>query len=267
MKINECKAPLSLALSLAIEQLYATFNGYRAPTDLLDVCTHCCMSPELEKEMRKMPLRQLTIKHFYEYNTSAKSSEQPPEEIKYLLPRMLELLAQGAELHHSTELYLQRMGKCEATEYSIAERTAIDAFALAFFADGLAQYPSLSTNLFMGSNAFDILLMFDLGGVKIQPLLKYWLDTESVASTLHYAEASYWGFWNEYRIKNAFTDDDSKFSEVMKNWLMNKQNRDCFAGKILAINIGNMESANDCECSSSFKLKDIVESVFDLIAE
>ena len=255
----------------AIEQVYAAFDQCRAPDHLLDVCVGCCMDAALEKEMRCMPLRQLTARHFYEYNTSAKSEVQPGDEIRYLLPRMLELLSQGAELHHSTELYLDRVGRCEPGSFSAQERVAIDAFALVFFAEGLRQHhwQARAPSPFMGSNAFDILLMFDLGGIALEPLLTHWLQAQGTSATLHYVNASYWDFWKAQEIDNAFAADRPAFRETMKSWLLDARHRECFAAKMLALDASMIDQAGGCECGCGAGLgpKEIFESVFDLIAE
>jgi hypothetical protein len=261
---NEYKVPS--ALDMAIDQLYAIFRVYQAPKNMLDVCVGCCMPEPLEKEMRTLRLVQLNAKHFREYNESAKSRVQPAREIKYFLPRMLQLLAQGAELHHSTELYLQRMGNCDPSEYSATERLAIDRFALAYFAEGLSQYPTGSAHRFAGSSAFDILLMFHLGGVTLEPLLAYWLQTQEPASTLHYAESSYWGFWSTQNVKNAFAQERSGFCETMQSWMLNTQHRERFAQKLLAVDVDKFETAETCSCCSRPGLACMVGSVFDWVS-
>ena len=255
----------------ATEQVYAVFGQRRAPDHLLDVCTGCCVDVAVEKEMRCMPLRQLTARHFYEYNTSAKSEVQPADEIKYFLPRMFELLSQGAELHHSTELYLDRVGRCEPGVFSRPERAAIDAFALAFFSEGLSchhwQAHAQAQDLFMGSNAFDILLMFDLGGVALEPLLAYWLEAQGSGATLHYVEASYWDFWKAQEIENAFASDRPAFREIMKSWLLDVRHRERFAQKMLALDASTIGQADGCGCGGCLGPRQIYDSVFDLIAE
>jgi len=259
----------SPAMNHAVEQVYAAFGQYRAPGHLLDVCTFCCMDAALEKEMRCLPLPQLTARHFYEYNTSAKSEVQPGDEIKYFLPRMLELLSQGAELHHSTELYLDRLGRCEADALSVRERAAIDAFAWVFFAEGLQQHhwQTQAPGRFMGSNAFDILLMFDLGGIALEPLLAHWLQAQSPGATLHYVNASYWDFWRTREIENAFAEDRPAFCETMKSWLLDARHRAHFARKMLALDVSAIDRQNACARGAGMGPKDIFESVFDLIAD
>lgn len=68
--------------------------------------------PRAGKANAPPALRQLTTRHFYAYGDTAKSLVQPSSELRYLLPRLLELLAEGAELRHSTELILDRLGNC-----------------------------------------------------------------------------------------------------------------------------------------------------------
>ncbi|WCM89083.1 hypothetical protein [Acidovorax sp. NCPPB 3576] len=259
-------ATLPSALREAVDAAYAAFQRHGPPTQMLDVCTGCCMDEAMEREMRRLPLREITARHFYEYNSSAKSSEQPAEEMLYLLPRMLELLAQGEELHHSTELYLDRLGRCPADALSRPERAAVDAFALAFFREGLgrsAQEPSP----FHGANAFDILLMFHIGGIAIAPLLAHWLQDDRASAVLHYADGSYWDFWGKQRIQNAFSEDRPEFQTTMKDWLLDAGHRQRFSRKILAIDAQALEGPQPCGCGSHMGPRQILEAVFDVISE
>lgn len=87
MSMKKQSTPAATPLEAATQAVYQAFARYDAPHGLLDVCTACCMDAELEREMRHLPLRQLTQRHFYEYNDSAKSQVQPADEIKYLADR------------------------------------------------------------------------------------------------------------------------------------------------------------------------------------
>src|SRR5256885_7718593 len=64
------------ALVAASQALYQSFAGYRSPSVALDACVTCCMDADLEREMRRLPLRSLTEHHFYQYNDAAKSVVQ-----------------------------------------------------------------------------------------------------------------------------------------------------------------------------------------------
>ena len=121
------------ALRAIVAKAHRTFRHHAAPPFPLDVCLNCCVSEQTEKRLRQWPLDQLTDRYFYEYNTSAKSDIQPVAEIGHLLPRMLELLAEGTEIHHSIELSLDRLGRCPKGSWNEGEQEVLDRFASAYF--------------------------------------------------------------------------------------------------------------------------------------
>jgi len=262
---NTLKRELSPALKHAVERLYFVFNGYRAPTYCLDVCLACCMDEVLEKEMRRLPLRRISAKHFYAYNDTAKSEVQPADELKYLLPRMLELLADGADLHHSRAIYLQRLGNCETGAFTVKEYEAIEAFALAYFADHLSRHRWQCGEGHPGDLAFELLLMFDIGGIDVRPLLEHWLKDDSVAATLHYVNAGFYDFWQAQCIKDAFAEDRPAFQAQMKTWLTDHSHRQTFARRILKLEMNNLDQTPTCYYGSRITPQDMAETVFDLI--
>lgn len=256
-------------LDAAVEAVYLAFAHYRAPEGLLDVCTGCCMDAEVEREMHRLPLRQLTQEHFYQYNDSAKSEVQPADEIKYYLPRMLELLAQGARLHHSTEIYLDRMGRCKADAYSSDERDALLSYARAFFAQGLAQWEPDQECLFQAEHAFSILLMWDYAGVPIQPLLDDWLADDREAATLNFVDSYYWEYWMDGgTITNAFAE--APFQAAMQAWLNDPGTKTAWAHKLLKLIEKGPPSDGRPACSkcgkTHYPLTERITTVFDAIA-
>lgn len=253
-------------LDAAVQNLYAVFSPCPAPAFPLDVCLACCVDEQVERELRELPLRSLTARHFRQYNDSAKGPVQPVGEVKYLLPRLLELLAQRAELHHSTELYLDRLGRCDPQAFSPTERAAINAFALAQFRAGLAQWPIDSSALFMGENAFSILLMWDIGGVDVAPLLDHWLADASTAATLHYIDASYWDFWNGGTYENAFADDRDAFRTRLRAWMTAPEHRRVFADRVLALTVNGL-SSDAMATDGCVDLRCRTEAVFDALAD
>jgi hypothetical protein len=264
---NKEKLTTPKTVSEAVANLYAAFRGYESPKTLLDVCTGCCMDEKLEKEMRKLPLASLYRNHFYQYNDTAKSEVQPADEIKYFIPRLFELLSQNEELHHSVELYLDRVGRCPAGSFTDAERVALDNFALAFFADGLKETPGCASTRFMRENAFTILLMFDIGGIDIDPLLDNWIADDGIASTLQYAEASYWDFWTRAQIGNAFASDRSGYQNKLKAWLLNSNHRKTFAQRILDCTGRLSAEALENRVTCHMTQEDVLNEVFQYVAE
>lgn len=254
-------------LDAAVQDLYAVFGGCPAPAFPLDVCLACCVEGRVEQELRELPLGSLTARHFFQYNDSAKGPVQPVGEVKYLLPRLLELLAQGAELHHSTELTLDRLGRCDPQAFSPAERAAIDRFALAHFRAGLAQWPPSRDALFMGETAFSILLMWDIGGVDVSPLLAHWLADASDAATLHYIDASHWDFWSGGGcFANAFATERTRLNDLLNEWMNQASHRRAFAERILALVENGLPSDWLPTSSAAADLRQRASEVFDAIA-
>lgn len=254
-------------LDAAVQNLYAVFARYPAPMFPLDVCLDCCVDAKVERELRELPLRSLAAHHFYQYNDSAKGAVQPVGEVKYLLPRLLELLAYGARLHHSAELYLDRLGRCDPCAFTSKERDAIQLFALVHFQAALEQWPIDSGSLFMGENAFSILLMWDIGGVDVSPLLAHWLAADSEAATLHYIDASHWDFWESGgTFTNAFASDRGLFKDRLHDWMTATAHRRVFARRILAL-VENGLPSDWLPPSCYADLRQRAGEVFDAIAD
>jgi hypothetical protein len=214
-------------LQAAIDDAYRVFARQPRPAFPLDVCLGCCMDSALEREMRELPLRRLGARHFYEYNTSAKSGEQPVTELLYFLPRMLELIAEGAEVHHSTELYLDRVGNCPADAFDPAQRRVLDRFALRLFEREVQAAPPAI------DDPFSLLLMFDIGGWDVAPLLGAWTASESPVSTLQFVGGYYWNFSTTNDYENAFATDRPKLRALLREWLLDPATRGQFARKLL----------------------------------
>lgn len=218
-------------LRAVVADAYRVFGRYKAPVFPLDACTPCCMSEELEQEMRQLPLARLGRAHFYEYNTSAKGLVQPVEEVRYLLPRLLDLMAQGVEVHHSIELSLDRLGRCAPGSFSAAEKIVLDRFARAYF-QALLHGVRLSGA--WGSEALSVLLMFHIGGLATAPLLDLWLECDDPESTAQFVEEAYCWFWEKGDYSNAFADDRPAFRQELREWILSPACAQRFVQKLLA---------------------------------
>ncbi|MDO5289966.1 MAG: hypothetical protein Q4F13_10095 [Pseudomonadota bacterium] len=262
---NPAQRPTAHALRQAVAHGYQVFAPNKLPGGLLDVCTHCCMDPELERQMHRLPLRQLTARHFFAYGDTAKSLVQPSAELRYLLPRLLELLAEGATLRHSTALILDRLGNCPRDELTQAQWQAIDQFALAFFDHVLAHYPWERRGS-IASNAFEYLLMFDIGGIDIDPLLHHWLNLATPQATLQYLDASYLDFWHDGgAITSAFAEDRPAYRARMTEWLMHPSHRRLFATRLLAIDLSRIEGSKKWSTGVAMNPQQALDYVFDCI--
>lgn len=248
------------AVRSAVEDAYRVFGRHAAPAESLDVCLNCCMAQELEQEMRQLPLNKLTRQHFYEYNTSAKSEVQPAEEIRYLLPRMLELMAEGAEIHHSIELSLDRLGRCPAGSLDEAERSVLDRFALAYFERSISAIERMWLD-----EPFSLLLMFDIGGLAIAPQLDLWASSSKPEATMHFVDATYWDFWENKDYANAFATDRPAFRSQIRAWILDPAHRRSFADKLMHPDFQRLAEGQEARGCMAFST--MVDAVFDHLTQ
>jgi hypothetical protein len=217
--------PQTSNLKDAIQALYVAFADVLAPSEL-SVCTGCCMDLKLAKEMCKTPLNRLETKHFYDYNNAAEGN-CTAEEMHYFAPRLLELFVLGESLHHSEELYLQRLKPMQDSLASLHQKQALQVFARAYFAEFLRKSPHEAC-----SDAFNLLVTFHLGGFEIQLLLDDWLSADTVEATLHLAKLEYWctGYFD-----NVFCGNRNALFDQMNAWITEPKHRAIFAERFLQL--------------------------------
>ena len=247
-------------LRAVVADAYRVFHRYKPPASSLDACSNCCMSPELEREMRQLPLSKLTPRHFYEYNTAAKSEVQPVDELLYLLPRMLELMAEGAEVHHSIELSLDRLGRCPAGSLDEAERRVLDRFALTYFERSIA-----AREWMWRDEPISLLLMFDVGGLTIAPLLDSWTRSDEPESTMHFVDATYWNFWEKQDYDNAFAADRPSFRSQIRAWMLDPAHRRRFTDKLMETDFQRLAEGQQARGHIPFST--MVDAVFDHLSQ
>ncbi len=259
MRLAEPTLPSMHAMPAIIADAYQVFGRHPAPSLPLDACP-CCMDPELQEDLRKLPLSQLSRHYFSEYNSAAKGEVQPVSEVLYFLPRLLELVAHGEEVHHSIELYLNRIGRCPQTTFNESEQAILDRFALTYFADHLA---SLEHRVL--KDAMSVLLMFHIGGLRLEPLLDYWLNCQDPRSTIHYVETCYWDFLEGREVSNPFADDLPDFRQTIAQWMLAPAHRAVFANKLMQPTFLRLVDQKPKSMSMSFRV--VVDAVSAFLSE
>jgi hypothetical protein len=260
MKRNIEQPKGSEQLRAVVADAYRVFRRHKPPAGSLDVCLGCCMSPELEREMRQLPLPKLTRQHFYEYNTSAKSEVQPADELLYLLPRMLELMTERAEIHHSIELSLDRLGRCPADAFDEAQQRVLNGFALSYFEQSIA-----ASERMWFDEPISLLLMFDIGGLAVAPLLDVWMRNEGPESTMHFVDATYWNLWEAGDYDNAFATDRPTFRSQIRAWMLNPVHRRRFADKLMKPDFQCLADRQEARGHIAFST--MVDAVFDHLTQ
>ncbi len=87
---------ISSELQAAVESTYRVFPGYRLHRPI-GVCNcNCCVSDEDEQAMVSTPRRELPLRLIKEFNSSAHGRND--DLLRYFLPRMFELVAQGENI-------------------------------------------------------------------------------------------------------------------------------------------------------------------------
>lgn len=251
-------------LRAAVAQAYDVFSGFPEPPFPLGVCMACCVSPDIERELREWTLQALTAHHFREYNCSAKPREQSVAELGHFLPRMLELIADGQEIHHSTELFLSRLGNCTPDSWRADERAVLDRFAVALFDVVLRRECLTDGERHWPEDPLVTLLMFDIGGLDIAPLLSSWQRCEHLMATTWMVETIYWDFCPNEVYSNAFATDRPAFQRRLHEWLRDPGCRDAFAAKLVAPDFQRFAATYVADGRMPFTL--MVDGVFDYLA-
>lgn len=129
----------------------------------------------------------------------------------------------------------------------------------------LAHYPWERDPL--ASNAFDYLLMFDIGGIDIAPLLHHWLNQATPQATLQYLDASYLDFWYYGgAITQVFAEDRPAYRARMTEWLMHPSHRRLFATRLLAIDLSRIKGSKKWNTGAARSPQHALEYVFDCIS-
>jgi hypothetical protein len=218
----------------AVADAYRAFARYREPVRPLDICGACCVSEEIDRQLCEWPLKRLKAQHFNEYNGSAKSEVQDAREVGYFLPRMLELLAEGDQIHHSLELSLDRLGRCPQGSWTPEQQSTLSRYALAYFDAILIGGPLSGGVSRWLDDPLSVLLMFDIGALETEPLLEHWLKCEHPFSTVQFVQTTYWDFWRHREYSNAFATSRPDFRQKVRAWLLHPEHRRKFALKMLS---------------------------------
>ena len=128
MSLNEIKNKLKET----VEKSFQIFSKYKLGKTL-EVCLHCVTAEEVEP-LLKTPLREISKEMIYNYYSSAQNyGEQEFYEMKYFLPRVLELLTEFEFPYHSVEISLKRFNLAK-DNFDIEEGEILYQFAENYFA-------------------------------------------------------------------------------------------------------------------------------------
>lgn len=209
---------------------YDVFAIY-LPHRPLEVCTYCCMDENNVALIYKTPVQELPRAVIYDYLDSAQCDDRAlSDEIRYFAPRIFELLYQGQELRHSTELTFDKF-HLELGVWSDIQMRVFNRFCELYFKYLLTRYDD---DKFRWIQISDTLLMFYKSGLKkLDELLTILFKSlNNDIALINLCHEIYWGLADEY--DNAFCDD-GVFNQMIDEWINDKYVKHIIAHKILAL--------------------------------
>ncbi|WP_314895308.1 hypothetical protein, partial [uncultured Capnocytophaga sp.] len=167
-----------------IEEAYTIFAPYgiTPPLTVCD-CGNCITGEEI-KLLVNTPLRELSRDLIDTYISAMFESEDKAiMELRYFLPRMLELLSQGEILYIDEGFSLSKCHFERTHIWKEEEIAFMERFAKAFFDEVLqVESPDLCDSV------EDWLFCFGLSGLPIAPLLNSWPQQADKVMALYYFE-------------------------------------------------------------------------------
>lgn len=202
-------------LNQLIEEAYGLFSDYEFGKHAA-VCTYCCMDESEVAVLRKTPLREVTSQTLFQYLDAACEANDVKliNQMRYLLPRILELHVAGHELRHSNEILLNKL-YCKNSVWKRNEIQFLKRFAIHYFDE------QLKTDGFNCSieSILETIVMFDTAGLGADELLNHFqdnIDNKHVINVLM-------GFIT-VPINNPFADD--ALDETITNFIHSKTLKD-----------------------------------------
>jgi hypothetical protein len=124
--------PVTPELQATIDDAYRLFAPYLIGSTLIVCNCNVCMTKEVERELIRMPLRKIPSELLAEYTNSAHSwdDDQVAREMRYFLPRYLELIALGDPPDNlGLDICLRRLRYAQwRTKWAAAEVALLDTF-------------------------------------------------------------------------------------------------------------------------------------------
>ena len=222
-----------LALAEVVEEAYAAFAGRPVPGRLLNYGGPY-RDYELEAAMCQVPLRTVGAELFFAYFMDPTPDRHSSEEFLYFLPRILDLLSQGADVHFALELVLSNVKRCPAGTLGKAAVDVLNRFALAFFKNLLGPNQWARRWAFQHDDPVSVLAMAHLAGLDMRPLLAWWAQTDEPRASRHFVEQGFFQWWGPEAAVDAFVDDDAEFLGQLQAWLSHPDTRARFQDKLKA---------------------------------
>lgn len=198
-------------LKALVEEAYLLFSSYKIGSKIEACCGHCMAMEDCEL-LLTLPLEQLDHRLIYQYLNAAETNDQYAisQQMKYLLPKILDFLAQDLKICHSNEINLRNCHIQLKNAWLAEEIEFMQRFAQCYFQMQLMKFEEMEP-------IDQFIIMFDLAELDIRPLLKTWEQHfNHPTALLNLIQMLHYDFSNN-RYDSAFADD--KLISTMNQWL------------------------------------------------
>lgn len=155
-------------LKALVEEAYSLFSSYSIGEKIEACCGHCMAMEDCEL-LLTLPLAQIDQRLISQYLFAAESTDvyAISQQMKYLLPKILDFVVQEIDLCHSKEIVFSRCYINEENVWKTQEIDFLQRFALCHFQKQLSQFEEIDP-------VDEYICMFYSAGLNITPLLDAW---------------------------------------------------------------------------------------------
>ena len=132
-------------LAQAIEQLYETFAKYPLRSAFQDRCSPLGERQELAVVLGSVPLRALEVGPLATYAFKALLTMGDEQDLKYFLPRILELYARCRDWHDHAGAIFDKLREAHWKDWEASERLALERYVMATWHELLRTFPGVLT--------------------------------------------------------------------------------------------------------------------------
>ena len=229
---------IDVKLDELIAEAYVLFSNYKLG-NRLNVC-ECCVSNSEAESLARTPLSMVSselLQNSY-YESADSDTEQELIEMKHFLPRVLSLMLNNEFPCHSNELIFSRINLKQSKRWKEEELEFLKKFSMLYFKKTLKD---------TYADVQEVLIIFELGGFDLSPLLTIWEQEKDENSLLHLYDILNTGVtyrWGKIvKLTNAFSTKSMNKSFIA--WIENEKTRTIFLEQIEEILLDEESNLDD----------------------
>ena len=227
-------------MNALIAKIYETFSYYSI-NEIKGVCTGCCLSQDNIEKILTLPLHEISWQTIYEYVSAIKYNEESfIPQIRYLLPRIIELYASSDYLRQPSEYTFEHCYFDKSEYWNEQEIALIREFAKLHFKEVIVEYDKRYT-------LDEPIITWQKSGLNIEFLFDIWSQAIDYPKALS-DYASMIGFnFKDLNYESVWTS--SALAKQFTNWALSDEVFNTFSERIL-IAVEDIDSLDDYQLDS-----------------